>query len=416
MKVLVSSILFSPDHAGIGVYSTDFPVYLAERGHNVTMVTGFSYYPRWQKSPKDRRKLLATDSYKGVRTLRGYLYVPRKVSTLSRLLHEASFCLFAAFNFLRAGRPDVIVIFTPPFFLGLVALLAAKVWRRPLVINIQDLPLDAAVALGMLKASPLSRFMLALEGWIYRHADQITTISESMMVNVLSKGVASRKTKLVPNWVNVKEFGGDVAPGRFLSQYPAAAQKLTVAYAGNLGVKQGVDALIRLAHALEHDPRFHFFVIGDGADKPRLKAMADEMQLANLTFLPFLGPDQYKEMLTDIDVIFVSQRSGAGDNFFPSKLLGLMARQKPLLVAADASSELAKAIAVGRFGLVSPYDDLPGLKHNLETYANDASFRAHTGARGLESVQAFDRNSVLGDWEASTQDLVSHHNRKPRSN
>ena len=413
MKVLVSSILFFPDHAGIGVYSTDFPVYMADRGHDVTMVTGFSYYPHWFKSPKDRGKLFSTDIYRGVRTLRGYLYVPRKVSTLTRLLHETTFCLFAAFNFLRAGRPDVIVIFTPPFFLGLVALLASRIWRRPLVINIQDLPLDAAVALNMLKASRISRFMLALEAWIYRQADQVTTISASMMINVLSKGVAPSKTKLVPNWVDVKRFGGAVPCGKFLSQYPVARQKLTVAYAGNLGVKQGVDLLIQLAHAVEHDQRFYFFVIGDGADKPRLKAMADELRLENLAFLPFLGPDQYMEMLADIDVIFVSQRSGAGNNFFPSKLLGLMARQKPLLVASDPESELAKTIEAGRFGLVSPYGNLLRLQQNLEIYAKDAAFRARTGARGIEAVQAFDRTAILTDWEVSIKSLVSRNSRQP---
>ena len=38
LKVLVASINFAPDHAGIGIYSTDFSVYLVEKGHQVTMV------------------------------------------------------------------------------------------------------------------------------------------------------------------------------------------------------------------------------------------------------------------------------------------------------------------------------------------------------------------------------------------
>lgn len=411
MNVILSSINFYPDHAGIGIYSTDFPVYMAERGHKVTMVTGFPYYPLWLKRHTDKGRLFATDLYRGVRTLRGYLYVPRKVTTLSRLLHEISFCFSAFFNFLRAGRPDVIVIFTPPFFLGLVAVLASKMWRRPLVINIQDLPLDAAVALRMLKVTPMTRFMLALEGWIYRQADQVTTISESMMVNVLSKGVDPSRAKHVPNWIDVKESSGFVTRGKFLSQYPYAVQKFTVAYAGNLGVKQGIDLMIRLAHLVEQDSRFHFFVIGEGADKLRLKEIAAELQLVNLTFLPFLGSDQYMEMLTDIDVIFVSQRSGAGNNFFPSKLLGLMARQKPLLVAADPDSELAKVTQSGRFGLVSPYGDLYNLKRNLEVFASDPDFLARTGAFGIDAVQAYDRTVVLADWVHSITRIVTHRTR-----
>ena len=77
------------------------------------------------------------------------------------------------------------------------------------------------------------------------------------------------------------------------------------------------------------------------------------------------------------------------------------------MVAADASSELAKAIVAGGFGLVSPYDDLAGLQRNLEAYADDAGLSARTEARGLEVVQAFDRKTLLGDWESSIERLVA---------
>lgn len=372
------------------------------------MVTGFSYYPKWKKRGEDRGRLLVSERYKGIRVLRGYLFVPAKVSTLTRVLHEASFSLFAAINFLRAGRPDVIVIFTPPFFLAFVALLAAKIWRRPLVINIQDLPLDAAMALGMVKPSLVSRFLLGLEAYSYRQADQVVTISGSMLEKVWAKGVQKNKTELVPNWIDVASYAKPTAAGRFLSQHPQAKDKLTVGYAGNLGIKQGVDVLVRLAKLVEEDARYHFFIIGDGADKPRLLALVETMNLRNLTFLPFMEPEAYREMLTDIDVVFVAQRSGAGNNCSPSKLLGLMALQKPLLVAADNDSELAKTIVTGGFGLVSPYDDLPALRQNMEIYAANETMREQTGRRGLDMVQSFDRHAVLGAWESSIKELIEH--------
>ena len=406
MKILVSSINFAPDHAGIGVYSSDFPVYLAQQGHQVTMVTGFSYYPHWKKRPEDRRRLFGHEFYRGVRVLRGYLYVPSRVSTLNRFFHEATFCLFAAVNFLRAGKPDVIVIFTPPFSLGLVAFIAAKFWRRPFIINVQDLPLDAALALGMVRPSLATHMMFGLESWIYRQADQVVTISESMMENVRAKGVDMAKTKLVPNWVDVEEYSKAVTGGDFIREHPQAAGKLTVAYAGNLGIKQGIDVLIRLAKAMESEERYHFFVIGDGADKSRLLELAQSLQVRNLTFLPFLKPDPYKLMLGEVDVIFVAQRSGAGDNFFPSKLLGLMARQKPLLVAADARSELARAIETGGFGLVSPYEDIVTLGCNLRKYASGEVSILETGRRGLKAAKTFDRRAVLGNWESSIMTLA----------
>ena len=82
------------------------------------MVTGFSYYPRWHKLPKDRRKLFATEFYEGVRVLRGYLYVPEKASSIRRMFHELNFVSFAALNFIRAERHDCIIVISPPIAFG----------------------------------------------------------------------------------------------------------------------------------------------------------------------------------------------------------------------------------------------------------------------------------------------------------
>lgn len=407
MKVTVSSINFAPDHAGIGVYSTDLPVFLSEHGDQVTMVTGFPYYPLWKKRKEDHGRLFATETYQGIRVLRGYLYIPQKVSALRRMLQEASFCLFAAVNFLRAGKPDVIVIFTPPFFLGFVAVVASKIWRCPLVINIQDLPLDAALALGMIRKSAFSSFMLTLENWIYRRAALVVTISDTMLKTVLTKGVRPEKTALVPNWIDVQKHSAKAAPGKFLSRQPEMRGRFSVAYAGNLGIKQGVELLLKLAEDVKADPRFWFFVIGDGADRPRLEGIASKMGLTNVTFLPFMSQEDYYAMLADVDLIFVAQRSGAGNNFFPSKLLGLMAQRKPLLVAADPDSELAITISQAGFGLVTDYGDVAALRRSLEVFASDKDRLAAFGDKGAQAVARFDRSAVLKSWRDRIAQLVS---------
>jgi colanic acid biosynthesis glycosyl transferase WcaI len=398
MKILVASMNFAPDHAGIAIYSTDFSVYLAEKGHLVSMVTGFPFYPHWKKRQEDEYRCFKRETYKGVEVYRGYVYVPSRVTTLRRLWHEFSFCFFAFINFFRSGRPDVIVLFTPPFFLGVVGVVAKWIWRRPLVINIQDLPLDAAIALGMMKRGFAAQIMLALEGWIYRNADLVVTISSVMLDNVRAKGVSDDRLYLVPNWIDVSEASKVADKGQFLSQHPQAQGKFTLAYAGNLGIKQGVDSLIYFARDVAHIDGVHVFVIGDGADKSRIIALANDLKLKNVTFLPFLSPDEYQLMLADVNVIFVAQRSGAGNNFFPSKLLGLMAQGKPLLVAADTDSELACVLTETGCGLVSSYGDTEKLVVNFMHLLENRGALAEMGAKGRQAVMAFDRNKVLSPW------------------
>lgn len=405
-KILVTSINFAPDHAGIGVYSTDFPLYLAEGGDAVTMVTGFPYYPQWRKRPEDFGRLFQRETYHGVKVRRGYLHVPKKSSALRRLWHEFTFCFFAGLNMLRAGRHDAIVVFSPPFFLGFVGLFFKWLWRCPLVINVQDLPLDAALALGMIKPGLASRIMTGLEGWIYRRADLMITISPTMMDSLRRKGVREAQLALVPNWIDVAAYAGQRKTGAFLASHPVAQGKFTVAYAGNLGIKQGVDLLLRLAAEFRTATDLHFFIIGDGADRVRLEGIAAELALPNLTFLPFMKPPEYRAMLAEVDLMFVAQRSGAGDNFFPSKLLGLMAQSKPLLVAADVHSELGRVIAASGCGALSPYEDLPAMVRNLTHLKSNPAALAEIGRRGHESVQQFDRATVLGNWRQRILALI----------
>ena len=406
MNITVASINYLPDHAGIAIYSSDFPKYLSECGDSVTMVTGYPYYPQWEKRAEDRGRLLSQESCDGVQVLRGYLYVPKRPSALHRMLHEATFCLFALVNFIRAPRADAVVVFTPPFLLGLMALIATRIRGSLLVVNIQDLPLDAALALGMIRKSPFSRFMLALEEWIYRRADLVVTISQSMIRNVREKGIPEARLMLVPNWIDVEANAVSADEGHFIGSHGGPDGRLTVAYAGNLGVKQGVDVLLRLAKRMEAAGSVRFFIIGDGADRARLQGIATELNLGNVVFLPFLEPSRYREMLADVDVVFVAQRSGAGNNFFPSKLLGLMAQQKPLLIAADPDSELAQVVTRGGFGLVSDYEDLASLESNLRRMAADPVLRASMGRNGLASVRSYDRAHVLNAWRDRILSLV----------
>lgn len=398
MKILVSSINFHPDHSGIALYSTDLPVYFAERDHEVTMVTGFSYYPSWKKQPEDKAKPFQTEEYRGVRVLRGYLYVPEQATTFKRILHELSFTVFAFLNFLRAGRHDCIVVITPPLLLGLVGVAFKYFWRAQLVVHIQDLQPDAALSLGMVKRSPLIRLLIRLESFIYRHASWVATITDSMRNNLLRKGVPAEKLGVYYNWIDVSaifNLNATVPQGRFISQHPQARNKFTVAYAGNIGVKQGVETLVELADASREFKNIHYFIIGEGAKNEQLKRYAQGKSLGNITFLPFLSQDRYYEMLKDVDVLFVSQKAGAGDVFFPSKLLGIMAMGKPLLISADPNSELSTVISGAGCGLVSAPNDRGSLLQNLLSLYRDPTLRRSLEAKGFEHVKTYEREHVL---------------------
>ncbi len=395
MKILVSSLFFHPDHSGIALYSTDLAEYFAEMGHDVTMVTGFSFYPRWEKTKKDRYRLFSSEVFKKIKVLRGYIYVPKKVTTSSRIIHELSFLFSAFINFMRAGKHDCIIVLSPPLLLGLVGLFFKKIWKVKLVFHIQDIQPDAALMLKMVKEGLLIRILKKIEKFIYSGSDLIITISDGMYERLLSKGVSKDKLAIYYNWIDVKKASSIRPSGRFRGQFPQLKDKFIVAYAGNIGVKQGLEVLVQLAEATSENEKIHYCIIGEGAERDRLIDVALKKNLNNLTFIPFLNQEQYFEMLQDIDISFIAQRSQSGNVFFPSKILGIIAMSKPLLVSADLDSELSIVINKAQCGLVAPAGDIKSLEEHVNFMSMNPDKLLSMCNNGYLCVQQYDREVVL---------------------
>jgi colanic acid biosynthesis glycosyl transferase WcaI len=400
-KWLVAASYFRPDHAGIAIYSTDFVDYLVEHGGSVRVVTTFPFYPAWRKRPEDEGRLFRRDIEHGYEVFRGYSYVPGRVTALKRMWHEASCAIFGFLSCVRAGRVDVVVVFSPPIALCVISWLWARLTGATFVINVQDLPVDAARSLGMMQQGPLLRVIGAVESWVYRRTDQITTISHAMLAILRAKGVSEERLRLVPNWIDVARHGEAVAAGRFRATQGIASDAFVVAYAGNIGVKQGLDQLVRLAAHFRGRPDLVFVIAGEGADKPRIMQLVQELGADNVRVLPFLAPTDYRELLADSDLVFVAQRAGAGDNFFPSKLLGIMALARPLLITADAASELFIEATRAQCGYVAQYGEIAALAQAVESAIADPGKLREMGRNGAAWVRRFDRDEVLGSWTGS---------------
>src|SRR6188474_2262377 len=117
MKVILWGINYSPEATGIAPFNAELAEFLVRQDHEVTVVTGFSYYPHWKKAAGDRGRLFRREQINGVNVIRCAQYVPGRVSTVRRIIHELSFGLSSLFRVLFLARPDVYVVVSPPLFL-----------------------------------------------------------------------------------------------------------------------------------------------------------------------------------------------------------------------------------------------------------------------------------------------------------
>ena len=199
MRVIVWGINYAPEFTGIAPHNVALCEFLHAKGDDVSMVTGFPYYPSWEKRPEDRGQLYRTDRINGVPVHRCWHFVPARVSALKRMFHEASFVFTSTLRALSLPRADVYVLVSPPLLLGVAGWLVGKIKGAPFVFHVQDMQPDAAVGLGMLKASWFTRALYALESFAYRQAARVSGITRGMLTSFQGKGVPEAKLVYFPN-------------------------------------------------------------------------------------------------------------------------------------------------------------------------------------------------------------------------
>jgi colanic acid biosynthesis glycosyl transferase WcaI len=408
MNVIVWGINYAPETTGIGPCTTALCRFLAERGHVVRVVTTFPYYPSWTKAAEHRRRWFQTNVIDNVHVDRCWHYVPRRVNTLRRILHEGSFVLTSFLRVCRLPRADLLVVVSPPLLLGPAAWFISRLCKIPLLFHVQDLQPDAAASLGLIKNRFLLRALLALERFSYAHATCLSGISQGMLSLFQAKGVPASKLLYFPNPVTAPAHLP--AQGLFRLRHGFSTDKILAIYSGNFGQKQGLEVLIQAAPHLA-GTNIHLVLCGEGAQRAHLTELIDHSKPSNISLLPLQSPEHYAEMMADADLCLIPQQAGTGQFFFPSKLLSALAHRKAVVAIADADSELVRLLRAHRFGLDVPPGDPIQLARVLTDAAQDRDRLRMFGQAGFKFIHQFEPDIVLSRIEGHLRKMVQKEER-----
>jgi len=397
MHLLALGINYWPDETGIAPFATGRCEYLAACGHEVIACTGPPYYPQWRVPDAYRRRLFSHEQRNGVTILRSWIYVPRRLTSLKRVLHEASFICSSFIRALGNARPDLIFATSPPLGLTASAIALSRIWRVPYVLHVTDLQPDAAVDLGMLPQGRLIKALYRLEAAGYRNAALVSTLTEAMRRRIIAKGVPADKVVLFSDWVDPQLFS-IAAPET--SRHATPDAPFIVAHFGNMGVKQGLDVIIEAARLSRDDPGIVYLLVGDGAARPTLEAKVCELQLPNLRFWPLQPHDRFLELLAQSDVCLVTQQRTVSDIVFPSKVITLLAAARPVVASVGTGSEVARVIAESGAGITVAPEDPRALADAVMRVRADPALSARMGLAGRSyAIDRWERETVLKSTE-----------------
>lgn len=406
LKLLVVGLNYAPDFIGIPKYTTEMCEELARRGHDVSVVTAPPYYPAWEV-PAGYRGAWLSETLNGVKLVRAPLYVPKKPSGLTRLLHHLSFAatsLPSAVLCALKSRPDVVISVAPSLMSAPAALVAAKLCGAKTWLHIQDFEVDAAFELGMLKGEGARKWAEDLERALLSGFDRVSTISASMRRLLLRKGVNDAAAVEFRNWVDVDTV--TAWPSSYTSYRSALnipADHAVALYSGNMAGKQGLETLGEVAALLEaQSAKVTIILCGQGP----LRSVLEEAcaQRSNVRFMDLQPIDKLPELLATADIHLLPQRAEAADLVLPSKLTGMLASGRPVVAMADAGTGLA--IEVEGCGLTIPPGDGVAMTEAVVRLANDGSLRSALGGEARQRAeQRWRRSAVIDGLEAELRRL-----------
>jgi len=386
MKIFVLGINFYPEPIGISVYTTEMCEYLVNKGHKVTVFTGFPYYPNWKIKEENKGRLYRTERYEEeIIVRRSYVFVPKKVTTIGRILHEFSFMISSFFNVLFSKKPDVIITISPPLGLGIATLLISKIKRVPYIFHIQDLQPDAVVELGMIDNKLLLKILYYIERMIYKEASKVSAISNGMIKKIISKGIPRDKVSFFPNWVDIN-FIKPKKKYNVFRKVNKLEDKYIVLYSGNIGYKQGLDVILNVAQKTSKINDILYLIVGDGTYKKELMKKFKKTKLNNIKFLDVQAKGMLPYMISAADVCLVLQKKNVTDFALPSKLLNIMGCARPVIACANTKSALYRLIGEIGCGKVAKPEDADQLcKEILELYFNKEQGGVY-GRRGRDYI------------------------------
>lgn len=386
MNILITTNYYYPETIGAGIWITQLAQELKARGHEVTVITSFPSYPLGKLFDGYRNRLARRETVDGIEVIRTFTYATPNKSFWARAAGFGAFCLSAAPGYLRWRRPvDVVYAILPPLPLGVSAWAIAKASGARLVVNIQDIYPDIAVALHYLSNPAAVAFFRRMERWIYRHADRIVVISEGFRQNLLRKGVEAAKLRVVSNWADPDQIVPGPADNAFRREAGVKGE-LFVIYSGGLTHNADMDPVLDAAAQLRGLP-IRFAIVGDGVRKQSLIDKAAAAGLDNVKFYPFQPIERYGEVLAAADITLVALNSAATFASVPSKIYKQMAAARPIVAITDPENELSRLIEDAQCGVIVPPGDSRCLADVLRQALDRRDAFAEMGRNGRDYLE-----------------------------
>ena len=329
------------------------------RDYDVTVVTGQLH----------GHELPDEEERNGVRIVRVRSTTYERSQLHHRAANYGSYLSESIRTALRGERPDLVLCMTDPPVVGDIGLVVARRFDVPLLVISQDVFPEIAERVKRLEHPLVLGALRKLVGLYLRRADRVVAIGETMKLRLVHKGAREGRIEVIPNWVDTTEIQPHPRRNAWSAER-GLDEEFVVMHSGNIGHAQDLDTLVRAATFLRDLDRLRIMVIGFGARHGELTRLAQRLEVTpTVHFLDYQPREQLPLSLATGDLHYVGLAQGLSGFVVPSRLYGILAAGRPVLVSADADSEIVRIVEDVGCGIVVP----PGRPERVANVIRDVA-------------------------------------------
>jgi glycosyltransferase involved in cell wall biosynthesis len=346
----------------------------------------------------------------GVTIERTWTFARPGASIRTRLANQLSFTASALAALPAVGRRDVLLVESPPLFLGLPGAIFSAVLRAPMVLHVSDLWPEVPIELGALSNPQAIQAARLFERATYVASRRLIVVTERWRDQLVAQGVSAAKIDLVTNGVDTSFLDPDLATDEratVRAELGLAERDVLVACIGTVSYVYGYETILEAAARLADRPAIHFLIVGDGSQRQAVAELVASRGLGNVTLLPAQPHPRIRALLAAADLsVGALLPLPVTRGQLPVRLLEAMAMARPVVFSGEGVA--ARLVAESGAGVVVPPDDPAALAGEIARLADDATGRARHGVAGRRTVvERFNRATVAASIEASLRRAIA---------
>jgi len=394
-KILIHSIVFSPDGVSTAYLYNDIALRFKAAGYEAEVLTTTPHYNIVEEE-RLRQPLIShlgglyyTSNFHGIKVT----HIPQK-KFKSSFLRMLGFLYWHFLSFaITLFKKDVSLILSPspPLTIGIVNIMAAKLKGCKVIYNVQEIYPDFLIQQKELKSGFIIKCLSWLERMVYNNSDAVTTIDAVFYSTIVNRFKQPSKLHIIPNFVDTDLYKPiDKAQIKLDSHlFPDEPGTLKIMYAGNIGFAQDWEPLIALAKVFQKAP-VSFFIIGEGAMKNALSSQISENNLTNVHLLPYQPRELMPALIAYADLHFIFMTNEMEKHGFPSKVYTIMACAKPMLISSGKHTPIVSFLDPINCAFISTEKDFSKKCESLEGFIRQVlanqNILDEMGARGFDEV------------------------------